>query len=160
MSSPSFSPRVKCISFLSTLLNKDLLWRNLNDGEIRELSSSLLLLERERLEDSNMDERRWKLESSGVFSCKSFHILLVQLQFFLQQALSWKLRFPYGHSYRVACCAWEVEYLLCILGRLGWVDIIFKLLINFQRKFIWVYSHCLMAVKSWCSIFLLFFCIP
>ncbi|KAL6190796.1 hypothetical protein ACLB2K_037190 [Fragaria x ananassa] len=52
--------------------------RNLNDLEIEEFASLMAKLENVRLVESKSDERRWKLESSGKFSCKSFHSFLIR----------------------------------------------------------------------------------
>lgn len=51
--------------------------RNLNAEEARDVSRLLVLLERVSLVGSRLDDRRWKLVSSGSFSCKSFHRFLI-----------------------------------------------------------------------------------
>lgn len=51
------------------LVSCDLVLEELNDPEVRELSSLLGLLEILKLVDSKVDERRWKVEFSGAFSC-------------------------------------------------------------------------------------------
>ena len=50
--------------------------RNLNDGEALEVSGLLGLIERVVLQNSKVDTRRWNLEVSGVFTCKSFRNFL------------------------------------------------------------------------------------
>jgi hypothetical protein len=44
----------------------------------RELTSLLVVLARVKLEDYKVDGRRWKLESSGAFSCQCFYRSIIE----------------------------------------------------------------------------------
>lgn len=51
--------------------------RTVNDEDILEFSSLLIKLITLNLVDSKPDGRKWKLKSTGNFSCKSFHNYLI-----------------------------------------------------------------------------------
>lgn len=51
--------------------------RTVNDEDISEFSSLLIKLITLNLVDSKPDGRKWKLKSTGNFSCKSFHNYLI-----------------------------------------------------------------------------------
>ncbi|KAM2375829.1 hypothetical protein ACFXTH_044543 [Malus domestica] len=50
--------------------------KNLNEMEIEEVATLLQKVEEVRLSPSKMDNRRWNLEASGLFTCKSYCSLL------------------------------------------------------------------------------------
>ena len=70
--------------------------RNLNDGEALEVSSLLECLEGVKLTVSKNDVRRWILDASGDFSCKSFRNFLTKdnaINFDLASII-WKSKAP------------------------------------------------------------------
>ncbi|KAM2274954.1 hypothetical protein ACFX1S_044697 [Malus domestica] len=50
--------------------------KNLNEMKIEEVATLLQKVEEVRLSPSKMDNRRWNLEASGLFTCKSYRSLL------------------------------------------------------------------------------------
>ncbi|KAM2348663.1 hypothetical protein ACFX1X_012268 [Malus domestica] len=71
--------------------------RNLNEMEIVEVATLLQKLEEVRLSPLKMDIRRWNLEASGLFSCKSYRSLLSNngsVHYFPPYPQIWKSKVP------------------------------------------------------------------
>ncbi|KAM0963163.1 hypothetical protein ACFX2A_022668 [Malus domestica] len=71
--------------------------RNLNEAEIEEAARLLQKVEEVRLSQSRMDNRRWKMEASGLFTCKSYCSFLSNngmMQYFQPHSQIWKSKVP------------------------------------------------------------------
>ncbi|TQD70693.1 hypothetical protein C1H46_043772 [Malus baccata] len=71
--------------------------RNLNEVEIEEVARLLQKVENIRLSQSRVDNRRWKLDLSGLFSCKSYRSFLSNngiVQHFPPSSQIWKSKVP------------------------------------------------------------------
>ncbi|KAM1157902.1 hypothetical protein ACFX1X_028768 [Malus domestica] len=71
--------------------------RNLNEMEIEEAASLLQKVEVVRLSPSKMDNRRWNLEASGLFTCKSYRSLLSNngiVHYYPPYSQIWKSKAP------------------------------------------------------------------
>jgi hypothetical protein len=92
--------------------------RSLNDEEVGELSVLLVLLESVKLDVARVDTRRWKLETSGFFSSKSFYRFLIENNsdpVFLPANLIWKSKVPP----KIKVLGWLVAH-----GRLNTCDLL------------------------------------
>ena len=71
--------------------------RNLNEMEIEEVARLLQKVEEVRLSLSKMDNRRWNLEASGLFTCKSYRSLLSNngiVHYYPPYSQIWKSKAP------------------------------------------------------------------
>ncbi|KAM1005917.1 hypothetical protein ACFX2A_002729 [Malus domestica] len=90
------------ISSFADLSTNSLSWnfdfsRNLNEVEIEEVARLLQKVEEVRLSQSRTDNRRWKLEASRLFTCKSYRSFLSNngiMQYFPPYSQIWKSKVP------------------------------------------------------------------
>ncbi|XP_040371882.1 uncharacterized protein LOC112192237 isoform X2 [Rosa chinensis] len=134
--------------------------RNLNDQETEECASLLAKLENVRLQESKPDERRWKLEPTGNFSCKSFHIFLTSGAsdpIFDPAKFIWNVKAPT----KVKILGW-----LVVLGKTNTCDVLQKkrpgscfsphwciLCRNHGESADHVFVHCDVTISLWKKLF-------